>query len=51
MPVSPPTQEADIRGFMVQRQPQTNSSRNPILKKKPIIKRGWWSGSNGKSSF
>jgi hypothetical protein len=38
-PVIPATQEAEIRRITVQSQPRQ------ILKKKPITKKGWWSGS------
>jgi hypothetical protein len=48
-PVILATQEAEIRRIMVPSQPQAN--RDPILKKKNLShKRGWWSGSNGKSA-
>jgi hypothetical protein len=42
-PVILATQEAEIRRITVQRQPQANMER-PYLKKKPITKKGWWSG-------
>jgi hypothetical protein len=41
---NPDYQEAEIKRTAVQSQPRTNSSRDPILKK-PVIKKGWWSGS------
>jgi hypothetical protein len=44
MPVILATQEAEIRRMAVQRQPQANSSRDPISKK-PFTEKGWWSDS------
>jgi hypothetical protein len=43
------TQEAEIRRIMVQSQPQTNNSQDPISKN-PSHRKGWWSGSSGRAS-
>jgi hypothetical protein len=42
-PIILATQEAEIRKMVVQSQPWANSSQDPIAKK-PLTKKGWWSG-------
>jgi hypothetical protein len=42
-------QDAEIRRIWVPRQPQANSSRDPISKT-PITKKNWLSGLSGKST-
>jgi hypothetical protein len=45
MPIILATQEVEIRRIMVWSQPEQNSSRDPISKKKTHHKKkGWWSG-------
>jgi hypothetical protein len=45
MPVILATQETEIRKIMVQSQPRQIVPGDRILKK-PITKKGWWSGSS-----